>query len=191
MIDFFFAGFGRRKKIVGVLKIHRKLTNFEYKIDHNSKNKNRKNRKIDFSFVAHCASFMKIGLFLISEGRGGTYPYLGQSQSLVFSHGDTKLFFFRNKITLSRISAYCRQIPSCKSSTCFPVFPSRNLRINERPSDRATSFLLPGFARKFSYARIYPGSFLMLGFSSLLHEREKSFGIHTYLFLSVINSKVC
>ena len=31
------------------------VVNFEYKINHNSKNKNRKNQKIDFSFFsAHC-----------------------------------------------------------------------------------------------------------------------------------------
>jgi len=33
--------------------------NFEYKIDHNSENKNRKNLKYDFSYdSALCASFM-------------------------------------------------------------------------------------------------------------------------------------
>ena len=37
-------------------KIGQFLMNFDYKIDHNSKNRNR---KIDFSFVSvHCASFM-------------------------------------------------------------------------------------------------------------------------------------
>ena len=39
-----------------VLKIHRKLADFEYKIDHNSKTKNW---KIDFAFVsAHCTPFL-------------------------------------------------------------------------------------------------------------------------------------
>ena len=38
--------------------------------DHISKTKNRKNLKIDFSFVsAHCAYFMQIWLF-VSEGEG-------------------------------------------------------------------------------------------------------------------------
>ena len=48
----------------------------------NHKKKNRKNRKIDFSFVsAHCASFIKIWTFL--RGRSA-YPYLGQG--LFFLH---------------------------------------------------------------------------------------------------------
>ena len=35
--------------------------NFEYKIDHNSNNKNRKNWKIDYSLdLVLCASFMQI-----------------------------------------------------------------------------------------------------------------------------------
>ena len=42
-----------------IVKIHGKLTSyFEYKNDHNSKNKNRKNVKIDFSFVSeHSCKF--------------------------------------------------------------------------------------------------------------------------------------
>ena len=46
----------------------------------NSKNRNRKKRKIDFSFdSALCVSFMKVGAKL----RGGVsaYPYLGQGLS--------------------------------------------------------------------------------------------------------------
>ena len=45
----------------------------------NSKNKNWKNQKIDFSFdSAHCASFMKTGEKL---RKGSAYPYLGQGRS--------------------------------------------------------------------------------------------------------------
>ena len=44
------------------------LMNFQYKIDHNSKTKNRKNLKYDFSFDSTLwASFMKIGQ-LLREG---------------------------------------------------------------------------------------------------------------------------
>ena len=39
--------------IVLVLKIGQFSINFEHKIDHNSKNKNYKNRKIDFQLIAH------------------------------------------------------------------------------------------------------------------------------------------
>ena len=46
-----------------IVKIHRKLGCFEYKNDHNSKNKNQ---KIDFSFVlAHSTSFMQIWTLLM------------------------------------------------------------------------------------------------------------------------------
>ena len=42
-----------------IVKIIRKLGGFEYKNNHNSKNKNRKYRKMDFWFVsAHYTSFM-------------------------------------------------------------------------------------------------------------------------------------
>ena len=58
--------------VVFVLKIGPFLINFEYKIDHNSKNKNR---KIDFSFVsAHCASSIKMGPFMRVRGGGSAYP---------------------------------------------------------------------------------------------------------------------
>ena len=43
-----------------LLKIHRKLINFEHKNDHISKTKNHQNWKIDFSFgsafVSHCGT---------------------------------------------------------------------------------------------------------------------------------------
>ena len=49
-----------------VLKIGKFSMTFKRKIDHYSKNINR---KIDFSFVtAHCASFMKMGAILRGEG---------------------------------------------------------------------------------------------------------------------------
>ena len=51
--------------VVFILKIGPFSMNIEYKIDHNSENENRKNRKIDFSIdSALCASFMKIGPIL-------------------------------------------------------------------------------------------------------------------------------
>ena len=51
--------------IVFVLKIGLFSVNFENKIDHNSGNKNRNNRKIDFSFVTTLyASSIKMGPFM-------------------------------------------------------------------------------------------------------------------------------
>ena len=53
--------------------------NFEYKIDHNSKNKNR---KIDYSFVsAHSTSSNKMGPFL----RGGDLHILNWEKPQVFN----------------------------------------------------------------------------------------------------------
>ena len=56
-----------------VLKIHRKCGKFEYKNDHISKTKNRKN---DFSFVAaYSASFMYIWPFLKNISRKTLYLF--------------------------------------------------------------------------------------------------------------------
>ena len=57
--------------VVFVLRIGPLSVNFEYKIDHHSKNKNR---KFVFSFVsAYCVSFMKLGSKLMEGGRSA-YP---------------------------------------------------------------------------------------------------------------------
>ena len=66
-----FSDFCFSEMVVFVLIIDPFSINFEYKIDHNSKNRNRNYRKIDFSFVSrHCTSLMKIRPFLSGEGRG-------------------------------------------------------------------------------------------------------------------------
>ena len=56
--DFQFLRYGRFFIKIGPFSV-----NFEYKIDHNSENKNR---KIGFSFVsAHCAYIIRMGPYLI------------------------------------------------------------------------------------------------------------------------------
>ena len=48
-----------------IVKIHQKLGCFEYKNDHNSRKKNRKNLKFDFSFDSPDCGFWKKKLILI------------------------------------------------------------------------------------------------------------------------------
>ena len=58
--------------VVFVFKLGQFSTNFEYKIDYNSKNEYHINWKIDFSLVSvHCASSIKMGPFLRERGEGG------------------------------------------------------------------------------------------------------------------------
>ena len=67
-----------RAMVIFVLKSPQFSMNFH----DNSKNKNWKNRKKDFSFIsAHFASFMKVGSKLRGEG-GSAYPLLGKGQTL-------------------------------------------------------------------------------------------------------------
>ena len=64
----FFTIFSFWHMVVSVLRIGQFSVNFEYKIDHISKNKNRKNQKIYFSLhTALCVSFTQIWPLL----RGG------------------------------------------------------------------------------------------------------------------------
>ena len=87
--DFYFSSYR--------LKFIENWGHFEYKNNHNSKNKNRKKRKIVFSFIsAHCVSFMKVGSKL-GGGGGFAYPSLGQSRILINSKTKLrplKLFLF-------------------------------------------------------------------------------------------------
>ena len=56
---------------------------FSMNLYENSENKNKKNQKIDFSFVsAHCASFMKVGSK--RRGEGGSMHILSSDRAQIF-----------------------------------------------------------------------------------------------------------
>ena len=70
-----------------------KFLDFEYKIDHNSKNKNQKNLKIDISFVsARCASSIKIRTKLRGGGVGVCISLVGKTEHVL--HRLMYIFYF-------------------------------------------------------------------------------------------------
>ena len=82
--------------------------NFEWKIDPNSKNKNR---KIDFSFVsAHCVSSIKMGLFL----RGGGICISFSKDFLIHEFFFCATFSFWYMVDFACTYAVCHTTPNEK-----------------------------------------------------------------------------